>query len=138
MPEVQSFGAVGDGKTDCAEALEHALRDGAGVLDFPRGDYLLSRTVVADLDKTGFTAFQGHGPARIVMAGAGPALKFVGTHVKGSAAPETFEPNVWRNQRMPIVDGLEFVGRHAEADAIEVEGTMMFTVTRTLITRCRH
>lgn len=138
MPEVQNYGAVGDGKTDCAEALEHALRDGEGVLDFPRGDYLLSRTVVVDLDKTGFTAFEGHGAARIVMSGPGAALKFVGTHVKGSADPKTFEPNVWRNQRMPIVDGLEFVGTHAEADAIEVEGTMMFTVTRTLITRCRH
>lgn len=138
MTDVHHFGATGDGKTDDTAAIEHALKDGEGTLDFPRGDYRITRTIVIDLDKTGFTAFEGHGTARIVMAGKGPALRFVGTHVTGSAAPNSFEPRVWRNQRMPLVDGLEFVGAHPEADAIQVEGAMQFTITRSLITRCRH
>ena len=46
--------------------------------------------------------------ARIVMAGPGPAFHFVGTH-EGTANPPTFKPNVWDRQRMPLVDGLQFL-----------------------------
>ncbi|MBN8628297.1 MAG: right-handed parallel beta-helix repeat-containing protein, partial [Planctomycetes bacterium] len=76
--------------------------------------------------------------ARIVMAGKGPAFRFVGTHAKGSADPGTFDAKVWRNQRMPMIDGLEFTGTNPEADAVQVDGTMQFTMTRSLIRNVRH
>lgn len=138
MTDVHTFGAAGDGRTDDTAAIDHALNDGEGTLDFARGDYLVTRTIVIDLDKVGFTSFEGHGTARIVMAGKGPAFRFVGTHTTGSAGPETFKPNVWRNQRMPMIDGLEFTGTNPEADAVQVDGTMQFTMTRSLIRNVRH
>lgn len=138
MTDVHTFGAAGDGQTDDTAAIEHALQDGEGTLDFARGDYLISRTIVVDLDKTGFTSFEGHGTARLIMTGPGPALRFVGSHTKGTADPNDFDPKVWRKQRMPMIDGLEFTGTHAEADAVQVDGTMQFTMTRCLIRQCRH
>jgi hypothetical protein len=90
-----------------------------------------------DLDKTGFVALTGDGTARITMAGAGPAFEFVGTH-DSSAAPETFKPNVWDRQRTPRVDGLEFVGARADADAIAATGTMQLTITHVVVREARH
>jgi hypothetical protein len=72
-----------------------------------------------------------------VMAGAGPAFKFVGTHA-GTAAPASVKDNVWDKQRMPCVDGVEIVGDHAEATGIEATGTHMLTVRRVLIRKCLH
>jgi hypothetical protein len=48
------------------------------------------------------------------------------------------QPNVWERQRMPVVDGLEIVGAHPEADGIELVGTMQATITRVNIRQCRH
>ncbi|MCX7825851.1 MAG: right-handed parallel beta-helix repeat-containing protein, partial [Verrucomicrobiae bacterium] len=61
----------------------------------------------------------------------------VGTHA-GSADPGQFKPNVWERQRMPLVDGMEIVGAHEEADGIEATGTMQLTITRTTIRNARH
>ena len=71
------------------------------------------------------------------MAGAGPALHFIGTH-EGTAAPDSFKPEVWENQRTPMVDGIEIVGAHAEADGIEATGTMQITLSRVVVRECRH
>jgi hypothetical protein len=136
--DLRDFGAVGDGQADDTAALEKAVQSGRGVVRVPKGSFRITRPIVIELDKTGYIAFEGHGVGQIVMAGAGPALKFVGTHTKGSADPNSFEPNVWQNQRMPVVDGVEFIGAHEEADAIEADGTMQLTVTRTRISQCRH
>lgn len=138
MSDVREFGAVGDGVTDDTAAIEHALKDGEGTLVFPRGTYRLSRSIVVELETVGPTALVGLGTARLVMAGAGPAIKLVGTHLEGTADPGHFDAKVWKNERMPVVDGLEIVGEHDEADGIEVEGTMQCTITRTRISRCRH
>ena len=70
------------------------------------------------------------------MAGEGPAFKFVGTHT-GTADPKTVKPAVWA-ERMPMVEGLEFVGDHANADAIEATGTIQLVISRVLIRKCRH
>jgi hypothetical protein len=42
------------------------------------------------------------------------------------------------HERAPMVDGIEIVGAHAEADGIAAEGTMQITISRTVIRRCRH
>jgi hypothetical protein len=135
--DVRSFGATGDGKTDDTAAIQKAVNAGAGAVRFPKGVYRLTQAVVIELDKVGFTSLLGDGTARIVMAGPGPAFKFIGTH-EGSADPGQFKPNVWERQRMPVVDGLAIEGAHEEADGIEATGTMQITITRTHIRDVRH
>ncbi len=133
---VTSRGATGDGKKDDSAAIQQAV-DAGGTVRFPSGSYRLTRTIVIELDKTGFTSLCGDGTARIVMEGAGPAFRFVGTH-GGSANPASFKPDVWERQRSPMVDGLEIVGAHEEADGIQATGTMQLTITRTTVREARH
>lgn len=135
---VRDFGAVGDGRADDTEAIRRAVRSGRGVVSFPKGTFRIMQTVLVELDKTGFVALEGHGVGQVVMAGAGPAFRFLGTHLQGSADPNSFRPNVLERQRMPVVDGLEILGAHERADGIELEGTMQFTVTRTRLSGLRH
>jgi hypothetical protein len=136
--DVRAYGAVGDLTEDCTAAFERAIASGIGVVRVPKGTFRLERTVEIDLAKTGPIAIEGSGVGRILMTGAGPAFRFVGSHLKGSADPGSFDPGVLETERMPIVDGVEFVGSHEEADAIEARGTMQLTLTRCRITGCRH
>ncbi len=135
---VRDFGAIGDGKADDTAAIQKAVDSGIGGVRFTRGVYRISKPVVVDLDKTGFTSFISDGTCQIVMAGAGPAFRFVGTHTSGTASPTTFKPNVWERQRTPMVDGVEIVGAHPEAVGIEANGTMQITITRCVIRECLH
>jgi hypothetical protein len=91
---------------------------GIGDVLFPRGVYRITRTIAVDLDRVGFTALAGHGTARIVMEGPGPAFRLIGTH-EGTASPPSVKANVWENQRMPTVDGIEIVGGHDQASGID-------------------
>ncbi len=134
--DVTAFGAVGDGTADDTAAVQRAA-DAGGTVRFPRGTFRFTRPVVIDLDRVGFTALVGDGTARVVMAGAGPAFRFVGTHA-GTAAPQTVKDNVWRKQRTPTVDGLEVVGAHPDGDGLEATGTVQLTVTRLVVRECRH
>jgi len=130
--------SVADGKADATPLLQQAIDAGTGAIILPKGSYRLTQTLVINLDTVGHTSISGHGAAKLIMAGAGPALKFVGTHTEGSAAPSSLKPNVWDHQLMPLVDGIEIVGEHAEADGIEAVGTHELTVTRTSVHHCRH
>lgn len=134
--DVRSLGAKGDGQADDTAAVQQAV-DRGGSIVFPTGTYRLTRTITIDLDKTGYVALTADGTARVVMAGAGPAFEFKGTHA-GSAAPSQFKPNVWERQRTPRVDGLEIVGAHAEADGIAASGTMQLTLNIVVIREARH
>lgn len=127
---------VGDGKTDDTAAIQQLL-DTHGSVKLAKGTYRLTKTLTVDLTKTGFAALSGDGTARLLMTAAGPALRFFGTH-EGSAAPSTFTPEVWANERTPMVDGIEIVGAHAEADGIEATGTMQITLSRVVVRECRH
>lgn len=122
---------------DDTAALQNLVNHGGRVV-LDRGTYRITKPIVIDLDKIGFTMIDGGTVARVVMAGDGPAFRFVGTHTTGSAAPRTFQPNVWERQRMPGIDGVEIVGDHPTADAVEAAGTMQLTLTRLLIRHCRH
>jgi hypothetical protein len=135
---VRDYGAIGDGQADDTAAFLKAIAAKRGVVVVPRGKFRISQPLVVELDKTGYIAFEGHGVGQIIMAAAGPAIRFIGTHVTGLAAPQTVQNNVWENQRMPSVEGIEIVGAHEEADGIEASGTMQLTITRTRISRCRH
>ena len=134
---VRDFGAIGDGVADDTAAVQKAIDSGAGDIVFPRGTYRLTKTVRVELDRVGFTSLTASGAARVVMAGAGPAFHFLGTH-GGSADPGQFKPNVWEKQRMPIVRGLEVIGAHEEADGLEFTGVMQLTVSETHVRDCRH
>ena len=135
--DVRSFGALGDGKADDTAAIQKAVDSDSGTVRFEKGTYRLTKTIVVNLNEHGPVALVGDGTARIVMAGAGPAFHFIGTH-GGTADPLSVKPEVLERQRMPIVDGLEIVGAHADADGIEASGTMQLTITRVNIRDCRH
>ena len=134
---IRDFGAVGDGRTDDTAAIQKAVDAGTGDILLPRGVYRITRPIVIDLDQVGPTSIVGSGTARIVMAGPGPALKFIGTH-GGTASPATVKPNVWQRQRMPTVDGIEIVGAHEKAVGIEAVGTMKLVVSRVLVREALH
>ncbi|MDY3555274.1 right-handed parallel beta-helix repeat-containing protein [Gemmata sp. JC717] len=133
---VRDHGAKGDGCTDDWQAVQNAVNAGNGPTVFPHGTYRISKPVLVNLNKAGFAALRGDGTARIVMAGEGPAFKFVGTHT-GTADPKTVGAQVW-NERMPSVEGLEIVGEHDKANGIEAAGTMQLTVSKVLIRKCFH
>jgi len=134
---VRSFGAVGDGQSDDTLAIQRAVDSGAGLIQLPKGVYRVTKPVVVDLDKVGYTSIHGGGVAKIVMAGPGPALRFVGTHFK-SADPAGFSEDVWQRQRMPMVEALGIDGDHPEAIGIEAVGTMELTVTRVHVRNALH
>src|SRR5665648_598879 len=126
---VRYFGAKGDSITDDTKAIQKAVDSGIGQIVFPTGVYRITRTIEIVLDQSGPMSLSGSGTATIIMNGAGPAFKFIGTHA-GSADPSSVKNNVWKNQRMPLVDGLEIVGKHPDAVGIEATGTMDLTLTR--------
>jgi hypothetical protein len=138
VANVHAFGAKGDGSTDDTAALQHAIERGDGIVEFPRGDYLIHKPLVVPLDKVGRLAFAGSlGTARLILKGSGPALHLVGTH-RRTAQPDEFAEGVWLKERMPTVSGLEIVGADPQADGIRIEGAMQPTLTGLLIRRCRH
>jgi hypothetical protein len=136
-PKLTKLFAKGDGVADDTEAIQAAVNAGKGVVHFPPGKYRITKTIIVDMSRTGFIALRGDGVARIIMAGAGPAFHFVGTH-GGTAQPSSVKGSVWASERMPSVDGLEIVGEHEKATGIEATGTMKLTITRTLIRKCLH
>ncbi|MDP6779017.1 MAG: right-handed parallel beta-helix repeat-containing protein, partial [Candidatus Latescibacteria bacterium] len=138
MSSVREFGAIGDGLHDDTEAVIQTLEHGDGHLLFPRGDYLLTRTVTLDLQRYGRAGIEGEGgTARVLMAGPGPAFHLLGTH-EGTADPGSFGPEVWARERMPSVMNLEVEGRHPDADGFRVEGTMQSTFEGVLLRGLRH
>lgn len=137
LRSVRDFGAIGDGVADDTAAIQQAVDSGLGDVRFSRGTYRISKSITVNLDASGPTAFVATGTASIVMAGPGPAIRFVGTH-GGSAAPKTVKDNVWKNQRSPMVDALEIVGEHPDACGIQAEGTMQLTITGVVIRKALH
>ncbi|MCA9216533.1 MAG: right-handed parallel beta-helix repeat-containing protein, partial [Planctomycetales bacterium] len=139
MSNVRNFGADGDGQIDCTEAIQHAVYDGDGTVELPRGDYRISRTIQIDLTKRPVSriAIAGSGgTARLVMDGEGPAISIKAGHTT-SADPLSFRNEEWQHERMPTIDGLEITGRHPNADGIEIQGVMQPTLTRLLIRQVR-
>jgi hypothetical protein len=129
-------GTVGDGKADDTAAIQKMI-DAGGNVRLPRGAYRITRPLVIDLDRSGFTSLHGGGVATLMMEGPGPAVRIVGTH-HNSADPGRFDERVWQRQRMPLIDGLGITASHDEADGIEAIGTMQLTITRVHIRKCRH
>lgn len=138
MSNVRDFGATGDGKTDDTQAIQHAVTQGDGLIELPRGDYLITSPIAVPLDQVGRTSLQGFGgTAKVIMAGPGPAFHFVGTH-GGTADPNSAKPNVWSKQRLPTMLNVEIEGRHEQADGIRIEGTFQATFEGLLLRQLRN
>ncbi len=138
MSNVRNFGATGDGKTDDTEAIQHAVTQGDGLIELPRGNYLIKSPIEVPLDAAGRTSVQGFGgTAKVIMAGAGPAFFFVGTH-GGTADPNSVKPNVWSKQRLPSLLNVEIEGAHAQADGVRIEETFQATFEGVLLRHLRH
>ncbi len=138
MSSVRDFGARGDGTTDDTKAIEDALAKGDGTLQFPKGDYLITRTINIELADSGRVSIDGSGgAAKILMDGAGPAFQITGTHER-SADPKTFEPRIWTHERMPTISNLEIEGNHPEADGFLLTGTMQATFEGVLLRKLNH
>src|SRR5947209_1062978 len=99
MSDLRNFGARGDGQADDTAALQHAVATTSdGLLEFPRGDFRIRRTVEVRLAEHGRISLSGlGGVGRVTMAGPGPAFRFVGTHTK-NADPTSFAPAVWQKE----------------------------------------
>ncbi len=134
---VIDFGAVGDGKADDTAAIQRAVNSGIGDVRFPRGAYRITKSIKVALDETGPTSIVANGTARIINAGPGAAIVFVGTH-QGTASPHTVTGNVWERQRTPMIDGIEIVGAHPQASGIEATGTMQAIFTRVTVRNALH
>jgi len=137
LQTVKDFGAVGDGVSDDASAIQNAVDSKIGEVIFPRGTYRLTKPIVIALDGVGPTSIVGEGPAKIIMEGSGSAFQWIGTH-DGTANPRTVEENVWLKQRTPTIKGIEIVGKHPESIGISLEGTMQAIVSRVLIRNTNH
>ena len=135
--DLRSFGVTGDGRTDDTAAIQKAVDAGTGDIRFAHGTYRLTRSVVVNLDRTGPIALTGSGAATIVMTGAGPAFRIIGTHT-GTAAPHTVKPAVWSRERAPVIDGIAIVGDHKDAVGVQVEGTIQATLTRLVVRNALH
>lgn len=137
MSNVRDFGAAGDGKHDDTEAIQHAIDDGDGLVELPRGDYRLTRPLLVDLAKKGRMSLAGAGgTAKLLMHGPGPAISLLASH-SNSADPVGFRPEEWQRERMPTLANLEVEGVHAEADGVKIVGVMQPTLTGLLIRRVR-
>jgi parallel beta-helix repeat protein len=137
MINIKDFGVKGDGQTDDGEAICKAISESDGFLFFPRGNYLLTKPIEIELSSSGCMGIYGGGAAKLIMAGSGPAIRLIGTH-KGTADPGSVSEIVWQKERMPIVNGLEIMGAHPEADGIELEYTMETLLSDLFIHKCRH
>jgi len=137
MANVRDYGAIGDGVTDDTAALQHAIDVGDGLLEFNKGTYRISRSLLLDTTRQGFGAVRGAGgTTRLEMHGPGPAIRVVGDH-RGTATPTTFRPSTWADERFPTLTEFEVLGAHPEADGIELIKTMQCTISRVLVRKCR-
>ena len=137
MSNVRDFGATGDGKTDDTVAIRHAVKDGDGLIEFPRGNYLISDTIEISLKDKGPIGIDGFGgTARIVMSGTGPAFRLVGTH-GGTGDPASVKTEVWP-QCLPTIKNIVIEGDNPKADGIEMIETMQSVFEGVLIRRVRN
>ena len=137
---VRDFGAKGDGIADDTRAINAAIRAANdGLVEFPRGTYRITKTIEIKLAENGTTGLSGRGgSAGILMAAEGPAFRFIGSHDKGSALPSSVKPITWLKERMPLIDALEIIGMHANADCIELRNTLMPVLRALLIRNVRN
>lgn len=119
-------------------SLQDMIDNAAGLVEFPAGTHVIDAPLVVDLTKTGYRGLRGaNGATRIVMTAPGPAIKIIGNH-QGTANPASVKEHTWEGERFPVVSGLEILGKHPEADGIELYRTIQCTIQNVLIRNCRY
>lgn len=122
---------------DSTDNLTKQIADNDGTLLLAPGVHRITKTLEFNLEQVRSTIIRPEsGPATLIMDGPGPAIRIVGSH-QGSASPKTFDPATW-NERMPIVEGIEIIGNHPEADGIELVRCVEPVVSRVSVRWCRH
>jgi len=122
---------------DSSAALQKQIDDNNGSLILKAGVYRITKTLTIDLKQKRSTIVRpASGPVTIIMDGPGPAIQISGSH-KGTGSPKSFEVATW-NERMPIVEGIEIVGNHPEADGIALFQTVEPIVSKVSVRWCRH
>ncbi len=122
---------------DLTEELNQLIADSGGNLSPTAGIYRITRPLQFDLEQKKSAIIRASdGPVTIIMDGPGPAVRIRGSH-EGTASPKTFSPATW-NERMPIIEGIEILGNHPDADGIELIRCVQPTITRVAVRWCRH
>ena len=122
---------------DLTEELNQLIADSGGNLSPTAGIYRITRPLQFDLEQKKSAIIRASdGPVTIIMDGPGPAVRICGSH-EGTASPKTFSPATW-NERMPIIEGIEILGNHPDADGIELIRCIQPTITRVAVRWCRH
>lgn len=132
------LGVPGGAQTisDKSPELQRQIIKNSGNLVLRAGTYDLRQSLLFDLQQWGASSIRCEGSVTLVMHGAGPAIRVVGTH-EGTASPASFKPKTWK-ERMPLLDGFEIIGAHPEADGIELVRTVQATITRVAVRNARH
>lgn len=122
---------------DATESLQRKLEETQGALSIQAGIYRLTKSLeIRMAQRVSSVIKPDGGPVTLVMDGPGPAIRIIGSH-KGTASPNSFEMGTW-NERMPLIDGIEIIGNHPEADGIELVRCVQPTITRVAVRWCRH
>ncbi|HQW29636.1 MAG TPA: right-handed parallel beta-helix repeat-containing protein [Verrucomicrobiales bacterium] len=122
---------------DRTEEFRKQIATNGGTLLLKEGVHRITGTLEFALGGKGSTIIRpAGGPVTLIMDGAGPAIRLIGSH-QGTASPSSFLPATW-NERMPLIEGIEIVGNHPEADGIELIRTFEAIVSKVGIRWCRH
>ena len=121
---------------DRTEEFRQQILDNSGTLLLEAGVHRITGTLEFALAGKGTAVVRpAGGPVTLIMDGAGTAIRIVGSH-EGTASPTSFQPATW-NERMPIVEGIEIVGNHPEADGIELVRTFEAVLSKVAVRWCR-
>ncbi len=122
---------------DETAALQKQIDNSKGTLLLAPGVHRITSTLSFKLTQSRSCIIRpASGAATLIMDGAGPAIRVEGSH-QGTASPKSFDVKTW-NERMPIIEGIEIVGNHPEADGIELFQTVEPVVSRVAVRWCRH
>jgi hypothetical protein len=121
---------------DRTEEFRNRLAENAGTLLLEAGVHRITGTLEILLaGKHSAIVKPASGSATLIMDGAGPAIRIVGSH-EGTASPKSFQPDTF-HERMPVIEGLEILGNHPEADGIELVRTFEAVVSKVAVRWCR-
>jgi len=129
---------LGDGRQPATATLQQLIDKSEGLVAIPPGTFLIDAPLRVDLPLRGYRSICGaNGATRLVVNCAGPGLQILGDH-QGTAHPDSVADHTWEKERLPIISDLEILGKHEQADGIELSRTMKCIVRNVLIRRCRY
>lgn len=131
---VKDYGAKGDGVADDYEAIMKTIGSSTdGVLEFPAGNYRITRTIHLQLDEVNISKIQGiSGNSTLSMDGKGPAFFIEGTHL-GSALPASVSETTWSKEKFFTIESIEIKGLHPEAEGVRLKNLMQPIISHCLI-----